>query len=203
MGKKRKIDFVLEEDEYYKIVFRFYPRQSSCHSFGDEPPKNHDDIYKVYYYYRILRFWKEDDGSIDRDYDVLFDAGCDECSIIDEIGHRCLLLANGEEVYKRKDGIEIQLLNQRIYPFGMGVEWIISKHVCTYDDIDDGDLQNCENMEEIMGYMKEFRKVYYTFMLFEWCNRGFKFTLEEKDVKAFGEYLLGCCEYMLAHGDPI
>lgn len=187
MKKKRKIDFILYEDDDYKIVFRFYPRQSSCHSFGDEPPKNHKDIYKVYYHYRILRFWKEDDGSINRDYDVLFDAGCDECSIIDEIGHRCLLLAGGLEVYKREDGREIQLLNQRLYPFGMGTEWIISKRVRPLFDWDEGEPDI----------------TYYTFMLFEWCNRGYRFTLEEKDIKSFGEYLLECCEYMLAHGDTI
>ena len=25
----------------------------------------------------------------------------------------------------------------------------------------------------------------------------------EEPSHTFGEYLLGCCEYMLAHGDPI
>lgn len=185
MSKKRKIDFILHEDDDKKIVFRFYPRQSSCHSFGDEPPKSWNNVYKLYYYYRILRFWKEDDGSIDRDYDVLFDAGCDECSIIDEIGHICLLLADGLEVFKRGDGREIELLNQRIYPFGTGVEWTIIKRIC--DDWEDEDIKH----------------VYYTFTLFDYWDVGFRFTLEDKDIKAFGKYLLECCEYMLAHGDPI
>ena len=38
MGKKRKIDYTLTECEDERLVFRFYPRQSSCHSFGDKPP---------------------------------------------------------------------------------------------------------------------------------------------------------------------
>ena len=187
MKKKRKIDFVLFEDDDEKIVFRFYPRQSSCHSFGDEPPKNHNDIYKVYYYYRILRFWKEEDGSIDRDCIELFDSDCDECSIIDEIGDRCLLLADGIEVFKREDGKEIKLLNQSCYPFGMGVEWTITKHVRSAFDWENG-------ASDVITY---------TFTLFNWWNKGFKFILKEKDIKVFGEYLQECCNYMLTHGDPI
>lgn len=187
MNKKRKIDFVLYEDDDYKIVFRFYPRQSSCHSFNDEPPKSWENVYKVYYHYRVLRFWKEDDGSIDRNYDVLFDSGCDECSIIDEIGHRCLLLADGIEVFEREDGKKIQLLNQKCYPFGMGIEWTITKRVRHAFDWEEGEPDI----------------VYYTFTFFDCWNKGYKLTLEGKDIKAFGEYLLECCEYMLAHGEPI
>ena len=44
---------------------------------------------------------------------------------------------------------------------------------------------------------------YYDFVLFDYSDKGFRFTINEKDIKSFGEYLLGCCEYMLAHGDPI
>jgi hypothetical protein len=60
MNKKRKIDFIIKEDKFDKIVFRFYPRLSSCHSFGDEPPKSWNNVYKVYYYYKILNIYKED-----------------------------------------------------------------------------------------------------------------------------------------------
>ena len=188
MAKKNKIDFVLEETDWYKIVFRFYPRQSSCHSFNEELPTKWEEVYKVYYHYRILKFWKEDDGTYDG-YTVLFDSGCDECSIIDEIGHRCLLLADGTEVYEREDGRKFELLNKNIFPFGMGTEWTITKRtVITY-----GMFEEDEDIE----------KTYYTFMLFDYWGKGYKFTLEEKDMKPFGEYLIECCEYMLTHGDPI
>lgn len=189
MSKRRKIDFIIHEDEDKKIIFRFYPRQSTCHSFGDEPPKSWSDVYKVYYYYRVLRFWKEKDGSICRNYDVLFDADCDECSIIDEVSYVCSLLADGIEVYKRKDGEEIQLLNRRMFPIGMGIDWTITKYIRPSFN---WDKKECEPAVII-----------YTFTLFDWCDKGFKFFLFEKDVKAFGKYLEECCEYMLEHGDPI
>ena len=32
---------------------------------------------------------------------------------------------------------------------------------------------------------------------------GYRFNLNKKRLKEFGEYLNSCCEYMLAHGDPI
>lgn len=53
---KRKIDFILRNNEgFYKDMFRFYPRSTSVHSFNDNPPKNWDEVYKVYYSWAILR----------------------------------------------------------------------------------------------------------------------------------------------------
>lgn len=187
MSKKRKIDYIIEQADDERLIFRFYPRKSSCHSFGNEPPKNWDDVYKVYYSYAIIKQWKfnpEDQW----ESEVMFHEDCDECSIIDEVGHRCLLLANGLEVFKREDGKEIQLLNQRIFPFGMGTEWTISKRTCVefgYKDEDD------------------IKHIYYIFVLFDYGNKGFKFVLKQENMKSFGEYLLGCCEYMLTHGNPV
>ena len=178
MSKKRKIDYIIEQSDDEHLIFRFYPRQSSCHSFGDEPPKDWNDVYKVYYSYAIIKQWKfesEDQWESKR----MFYENCDECSVIDEVGERCLLLADGVEVFKRNDGKEIQLLNQCILPFGMGTNWTIIKN------------------------MRFDLSTYYTFTLFDYSNKGFRFNVEEKDIRSFGEYLLGCCEYMLAHGDPI
>ena len=172
MWKKRKIDFVLGESDTSKLIFRFYPRRSSCHSFGDEPPKDWNDVYKVYYSYSVIEFDKEDNW-----HKTLFNCHCDECSIIDEIAERCKLLAEGKTVFKGKhDGEKytIKLLNNEVYPFGMGVSWTISRHNTTYE-----------------------------FRLFDWNNTGYRFCLEKYKLKAFGEYLNKCCEYMLAHGDPI
>lgn len=188
MSKKRKIDFILEERDDERLIFRFYPRKSHCHSHTDEPPTCWNEVYKVYYNYAIIKQWRFNPND-QWESEVMFHEGCDECSIIDEVGQRCLLLADDTEVYKRKDGIEIQLLNERIYPFGMGTEWTITKHTCvTY-----GWNEEDEDVE----------KTYYTFMLFDWFGKGFKFTLEDKNIEAFGKYLLECCEYMLAHGNPI
>lgn len=202
MCKKRKIDYIIEQEDDERLVFRFYPRRSSCHGFGNEPPKSWSDVYKVYYSYAIIKQWKF--NSEDQwESKIMFSSGCDECSAIDEVAFVCSQLYEGKEVFIREDRHEIQLLNRPIMAFGMGVDWTISKHVCIYEDWDEEDLQHCSNMDEVWDCAKEIQKVYYTFMLFDYWGKGFKFTLEDKDVKAFGEYLLGCCEYMLAHGDPI
>ena len=104
MSKKRKIDFILDEKNgTERLIFRFYPRRSSCHSFGDEPPKDWNDVYKVYYSYAIIKQWKFDPED-QWQSEMFFREGCDECSIIDEVGHRCLLLSYGVEVFKRENG---------------------------------------------------------------------------------------------------
>lgn len=179
MSKKKKIDYIIKHSDDERLVFRFYPRSSFCHSFGDEPPKCWEDVYKVYYSYAIISQWRLNPDD-QWETEVVFSVNCDECSIIDEIGQRCLLLADGIEVFQRKDNEKIHLLDQIVYPFGMGVEWTISKQKNEY-----------------------IKHTYYEFTLFDECNKGFRFTINEEDMKSFGEYLLGCCEYMLAHGDPI
>ena len=52
--KVEHIDFIIKEDEYEKIIFRFLPRESHCHSFSDEPPTCWRNVYKVYYAYEII-----------------------------------------------------------------------------------------------------------------------------------------------------
>lgn len=54
MKKERKLDFVLKERNGYRLIFRFYPKQSHCHSFNDKPPTSWNEVYKVYYSYAIL-----------------------------------------------------------------------------------------------------------------------------------------------------
>ena len=184
MSKKRKLDFIINESNDRRLIFRFYPRQSSCHSFGDEPPKGWNDVYKVYYNYAVIEQWKFEPDS-QWESEIMFHSHCDECSIIDEVGHRCLLLADGYETFERENGERIPLLDKEIFPFGMGVEWTISK--TTWSDWEDENIIHTN----------------YKFTLFDWFCRGFKFNLNEKQIKSFGEYLIGCCEYMLEHGDPI
>ena len=179
MYKKRKIDFIIRESEYDKIIFRFYPRKSSCHSFGDKPPKSWDDVYKVYYSYRIIRIWKIDNNS----HEILYKCGCDEGSVIDEIAAVCKYLSEGKKqvtkTYPKNlggDTVTIELLNREIFPMGYGTSWTI----------------------------KESRdKESYKFELFGWNDVGYRFWLPKAKAKEFGEYLEECCEYMLAHGDPI
>lgn len=184
MSKKRKIDYIIEQKDDERLIFRFYPRQSSCHSFGDEPPKSWSDVYKVYYSYAVIKQWKfnlEDQW----ESEIMFYEHCDECSEIDEVGQRCLLLADGYETFEREDGKRIPLLDKKVFPFGMGTEWTISKRTYT---------SNWNDKKE---------DVYYKFTLFNYFDKGYRFRIDQENMKVFGEYLLGCCEYMLAHGNPI
>lgn len=170
--KVRKIDFVICDSKDERLIFRFYPRQSHCHSFNEKPPTTPEEVYKVYYSYAILHQQKYEEQL---ETEVMFRETCDECSVIDEVGHRCIWLSRGIEEVERKDGAKIQIANKAMYPFGMGTSWNISK------------LNNGE----------------YLFTLFDWVNRGFRFSLPQNKLKSFGEYLLNVCNYMLAHGEGI
>lgn len=101
---KKKLDFVLSQDEYEQIVFRFYPRRSYVHGFGEKCPQSWDEVYKVYYTWSII--WKAD-GAIEH----VFSSGCDECSVIGDIP---------EVLKKLKIGEETQII-----PCGDGVDWEI------------------------------------------------------------------------------
>lgn len=175
MNKVSKIDFILHEDEYETIVFRFRPRQSSCHSHNNKPPTSWNGVYKVYYSYSIFKVSKDNIRS-----ELLFNCSCDECSVIDEVAARCLYLANGQtsvDVTYPLTGETrtIQLLNNEMHPCGYGVHWDI-EHL--YEN-------------------------FYSISMFGWDGKGYRFSLSQKKLKEFGEYLNECCEYMLAHGDPI
>lgn len=114
---KRKLDFVIAEDDMTKKIFRFYPYHSHCHGFHNNPPKTWDEVYKVYYAYAILVQWKDDEGNIEPEStDVLFREWCDECSRIDLIGYICKYLEECKDE-----------LDKEIYPFGDGVSWKIEK----------------------------------------------------------------------------
>lgn len=175
MSKKRKIDYIIESSDDERLIFRFYPRQSHCHSFTKEPPKKWSDVYKVYYSYAIIKQWRFNPND-QWESEIVFSEPCDECSVINEIAERCLQLSNGWEDFKTDDGRYISLLNNEVTPLGVGTSWTIFKYVKT-------------------GY--------YKFTLFNYFNEGYRFVIAEEEIKAFGKYLKGCCEYMLVHGESI
>lgn len=174
MAKKRKIDFIINENNDSKTIFRFYPRQSHCHSFGDEPPKDWGDVYKVYYSYSIFKVYKEDN-----EHKMLYQCRCDECSIIDDIAALCKYLSEGKKKITNTcqgESWEVKLLNNEFLPMGYGTSWTV----------------------------RESRdKKSYKFDLFRWDEVGYRFWLSKKRIKEFGEYLQECCDYMLAHGEGI
>ncbi len=124
MKKKHRIDFILYENDYSKLVFRFRPDLSNCHSHNDEPPKSWNEVYKVYYYYEIFEKYSEDKERI-----VLWKSGCDECSIIAEVAYRIPLILEGKkkiEVEYSNAKFTINLFNEMM-PCGDGVCWKIDK----------------------------------------------------------------------------
>ena len=173
MKKKSKIDFVINESDYKETIFRFLPRQSSCHSFGDNPPTKWEEVYKVYYSYKIFTRWKNDNFT-----KVVFDCSCDECSIIDEVAASIKHIISGKKsitVNFHGKKYVIDLLNKEMLPHGDGVSWTIN----------------------------ELDKDMYGIVLWGHHEVGYRFCLEKNKLREFGEYLNECCEYMLAHGDPI
>ena len=181
--KVENIDFTIKESGDRKIIFRFRPRNSNCHSFNDKPPKEWKDVYKVYYSYQILDFY-------DDTFDVVFDENCDECSVIGEVANRCKLLSEGKKQVKvsRKDFDEeevrtIKLLNDEMFPIGDGTSWFI----------------RLDPKRRTMS-----RERLYEISLFNgYSNTGYRFWLTKERIGEFGKYLNNCCEYMLSHGDPI
>lgn len=87
------------------------------------------------------------------------------------------MLENGCEMFVREDGEKVSLLNREMFPCGMGTSWKISKEAWNKD---------C-----------------YTFTLFDFFNKGYRFYIDKKDIRKFGKYLNRCNEYMLIYGAPI
>lgn len=173
MKKKRKIDFVIYENKYEIVTFRFYPRQSNCHSFNDIPPKNWSEVYKVYFSYGIFRRWKDSNST-----ETLFECLCDECSVIKEISSRIEYIAQDNKTISISCGGEeyiINLFDEEVFPIGYGVSWVIHK------------LSSGE----------------YSITMWKYNNTGYRFIVDKDKLKKFGEYLNECSEYMLDHGDPI
>lgn len=183
MLRKRKLDYIIEQSEHERLIFRFYPRQSCCHSFNDKSPESWKEVYKAYYSYSIIKQWRFNPDE-QWESEVVFKEPCDECSIIDEIAERCLLLAEGYDTFEREDGERTPLLNEEVFPFGMGTSWIISKNE-RYD------------FDSIVKHIS------YTFTLFDYFGKGFRFVIEQENIRLFGEYLKECCEYMLTYGEGI
>ena len=174
---KRKIDFILYKEDETRIIFRFYPRQSYCEGKYAKPPKSWNEVCEVEYSWSILEEYKdEDDGSNWQLERRPFYAIGDENSVIRLIAELCNALADGYEKYIWEDTDGIRHVNKILdcenFPFGNGVTWTIHKHTITN---------------------------YYEFHLWNFDCTGYKFVLPKNKLKSFGEYLKGCCEYMLEH----
>lgn len=191
--RKRKMDFVLYEDEFYRFIFRFYPRLSHCHSFDEEPPKTYKDIYKVYFNYAIICQYLVD-GKFESS-EQIWNSDCDECSIIDEIAYACdkissKIFSETKTVYGEKH--TFKYLDETFSPRGDGIDWIIRK-VERYKYWD----ENGETLNKPEAFHN------FEFLLKRNDGVSYIFELSPEKTKEFGQFLQKCCDYMLEHGEPI
>lgn len=78
----KKMDFILKETDFCRILFRFYPKNTHVHGFTDIPPRTWKEVYKVYYSWAII-YQNVDNGKINSKYNkTLLYFPCDECSEI-------------------------------------------------------------------------------------------------------------------------
>ena len=95
---KKRIDYIFDEDDYERKIFRFYPRRSHVHGFGDKCPQSWDEVYKVYYTWAIIHQFKfgESTESKWESYTV-FTMDCDECSALGDVPNKIKNLKIGEK----------------------------------------------------------------------------------------------------------
>lgn len=190
--KLEYMDFVLNETKNSKTVFRFLPRESHCHGFHDDPPTCWSAVYKTYYAYQILKiFFNEEDEDEIEEIVEIYNEGCDECSIINEVAERCKLIAEGKEevtityenIFHEETTKTIKLLDNEMCPEGNGTCWNI--RTSKYARIDTN-----EPLYEIS-------------LFDDFSNKGCRFWLTKNELAVFGKYLTDCCEYMLQHSEGI
>lgn len=167
-----KFDFVLyDDDDFEKLVFRFYPNLSNCFDKNDKPAKKWEDVYNECYYYKILKYNKH----TDKDYSVVFDSKGDEYSEIYNLSDTLIHLSRGQkemELTSPLGNFKIKISDDEDFESDCGVDWRLKK----YNDYD------------------------YKFELFRFSDDiGYRFWLPKEKAYKFGEYLNYCCEYVLRH----
>lgn len=107
---KKRLDFIISEDNIERTIFRFYPRRSHVHGFHDECPKSWDAVYKVYYAWSVIKQFRWDETEEWESYE-LFEMPCDECSAIGYIPSAINDLTIGNKT--------------NLYAMGYGANWEI------------------------------------------------------------------------------
>ena len=77
-----RFDFFIFEDEYKRVIFRFLPNDSHCHSFDENPPKSWREVYKVYYSFSIICFDLNEETGLTEYAEDMFSIYRDECSVL-------------------------------------------------------------------------------------------------------------------------
>lgn len=171
---RKETDFILEEDEYYRVIFRIYPNGTCIHSFDDKPPKDWKSVYKVYYNWGIIRQYKDYNGNIEpNESERMFYMDCDECSEIPNLSGLIKWVVENQEKY------DYPTLGQ---PAG---DWTIIPNKGV----------TC------LGNEYEFYKFN---VFDNWNNNGYQFILTRKQTDKFCEWLDKLNDYLLRKcGCPI
>lgn len=99
-----------------------------------------------------------------------------------------------EEIDKIADKCQEKLYIKNGYAEGC----LIGRICGLCDLVKEGKL-DCETISAMPCFDEQNPKRRYLFTLWR-NNAGYRFALTEDKVKPFGEFLIGCCEYMLKHG---
>lgn len=123
---KETMDFIIDENESWKTVFRFYPKTSKAYNDNGTIPATINEAKWFDVSFEIFNDWGEDSEP-----QMLFKPDLDCRSAIDQAWAAIGLISGGKEVYryKDKDGKRksVKLLNRRMDPYETGVSWEISK----------------------------------------------------------------------------
>lgn len=114
--EEKMLQYKLNDEVY--ITFR--PNHTTIHGFDNNPPKNWNDVYKVYYSFSVDEKW-EYEGDVQ--WYNLLDATCDECSCIP-------YLAEALECFDanaKHDVVKLQAM-------GDGVDWEIEKFYFKFEN---------------------------------------------------------------------
>lgn len=160
-------------DLFNTYTFAFYPQESSCHSFGEEPPKSWEDVYKVYFQYEITR----DALNIDEP-GIVFRSYHDENSVMKTVAKALKAISNHEKDYSKYIGKDY-------FAFG-GVSW----------RIDEVPIKKYNHYRTTKVHR-------YRITMTNDANEKFEFVNDILELGRFADFLDKCCEYMLAHGEPM
>ena len=183
--KKKHIDFIITDRDKKRMI-RFYPRESRMHHFGDEPPKNFDDVYKVYYSWAILESYPETVEESGEEkwgrFRKVFSMPFDECSCIGAGLEAAVKLVMD---HRRKE--------YRVLSSGWpGSVWRITRMDGTELDLEENGGKTLRDNDT------------FVFEVFDNdSDRGYRFSLNRRQAEGFRKYVKEVNAHMFENSEPI
>ena len=189
--KEKHIDFIIEKTDDHIVKMRFYPQHSHCHGFYETPPKDWNEVYKVYYSWSILESHK---GFIKDDemwtaFEPVFEMKWDECSAITYLPDTIEWILK-----KKKNFYRLPTLGQP------GSDWDF-RYIKTcaskiyFDEQERGYLTNVVRTPE--------NDVLEITVVNNCTQQAYHFLLTIDETQKFVSYLKKINQHMLENGEPI